>query len=225
MTTGQRRELKTGVIFHDSGMAIAGRKDHEQIAIDLLRSGEVIEGWDPADPFCARVEHLILYHCTSKVEANLELVRQDPGLAMVIMADELHLERRGIASLLQPKHVSYIEDPWIRIAQHIKSSMLQREVRGDDVYMIWDIHYDPREINRVQTEMVELYHQEKQRAGDQEVALPNLDIIEDLDCKIFSEKYALLVACAEALFGFGTKVGVRCNNTFYEVNEVGIIYS
>lgn len=224
VTPEEKREMKVGVIFHDSGMAIAGRKGHEQTAIELLRSGEVVEDWDPSDPFCARIEHLIIHHVTSNVEADLDIVRHDRGLALVIMADELHLERRTIPSLLQPRHVSYIEDPWIRIAQHIKSSTLQYEIREGQAYMIWDVHYDPRELERVQSEMIGLYRQEKARESDQVVNLPRLDILDALDTTIFCPKFALLEACAQALFGFGTKVGVRCNNTFYEVNEVGIVY-
>lgn len=219
----ERRMVRIALWLHDIGIAISGKENHQLMSVQFAR--EAIEGWNPGNSICQRIEYLIRHHVSSEV--NLSQLRHDKYLAMLVMADEIHLEDRLLPVHTQNLDIeTYMSDPWIRIARHVRASGISLKQFKKQKYMVWHIR-TKKDEGLIQ----DILAQQLQNDGapDQFIqeTLQKTNILESLNRAIFSKKYAMLQACADGLYQQeGEKpVGVllELNGTLYEVGKHGVI--
>lgn len=171
------------VAFHDSGMAVAGRRYHELNSLSVVQA--VFPDWDEDDLFCRRVEYLIRNHTSTHLDPSA--LRRDKGLALFVLADESHLSDR--LTIVGSAPEVYRADPWNRIATHTINS--QFEIEGE--MLVWEIETDGHEQRDYAQKQVES------------------DYVTDLTRMVLEPKKEILCAASEAIFDGQAQMCVRIN--------------
>lgn len=188
-TNEDKKILALATAFHDSGMFVAGRKNHELNSIEVLRH-VFGESWNPSEPFCQRVEELIRLHVTS--EDSVKQAANDPLLAVLILADETQQARRTPPTAkVNPR--DYQNDPWIRIGTHITDTSFYME----DGMLYYQVNVDRTEID----------NDAKESLGS------------DLCQKMICPKSELLYACVRGGFGQDARLGIDYDGEKLSANE------
>lgn len=201
-----RKKVALAVAFHDSGMALAGRETHESSSIQFMEAvfGEEIFRHDVGKEAAS----LVSSHTTNI--ATETLVEDNPLLAILILADEAHLENRVTHQFDTEDFYRY--DPWIRVSKHVVNSEFE--------LLEGEISTSNEKQNNKLVWIIETDNKEAQSYLDQGL---DSSLLEDLDLVVFSKKAELYLACVKSAFGSETDFAVRINEVTYGVDEDGLV--
>lgn len=192
LTIEEKRQLLLAALFHDIGIAIGGKKDHEVHAILLLEEIFKTSFYNhedrETDPFFVRVGELILNHVSHTFDRESLFRDNDVLRVLLILSDELQLTRRVTDE--GEDIFRYAQDDFIKIVFH----MLHTDILVEENRLVLNFETDQgmsNKLKEVQASYPDLAAQ-IQREGRDNMAFLLQKLIFQPKAQMFWDCFALI---------------------------------